>query len=101
MQSDPETQARLAAVLLGLDEGLHEDAAVGDDDALRRFVVGIGRDLDEGQAFGLHLAQEQADVVLGYRSGAEAAERVAETVRQLGRRAWLVQVDVAPGMALV
>jgi 3-oxoacyl-[acyl-carrier protein] reductase len=48
-----------------------------------------------GAATARVLAEEGADVAVGYRSNREGAERTAQAVRDAGRRAWLVGMDVA------
>ncbi|MSS70658.1 MAG: 3-oxoacyl-[acyl-carrier-protein] reductase [Candidatus Latescibacteria bacterium] len=48
-----------------------------------------------GEAVAVRLASEGADVALCASRSAEAAERVAEQVRGLGRRALVAQVDVS------
>jgi 3-oxoacyl-[acyl-carrier protein] reductase len=48
-----------------------------------------------GEAVAVRLASEGADVALCASRSAEAAERVAGQVRELGRRALVAQVDVA------
>ena len=56
-------------------------------------ITGASRGI--GAATAKVLAEEGTDVVLGYHRGAEGAEQVAQMVRQLGRRAWCLQMDVA------
>ncbi|NYI04697.1 SDR family NAD(P)-dependent oxidoreductase [Allostreptomyces psammosilenae] len=48
-----------------------------------------------GAATCARLASDGHDVVIGYRSDASAAERVATTVREAGRRCLAVRVDTA------
>lgn len=48
-----------------------------------------------GRAIALAYAAEGADVVIGYRRSADAAERVAGEVRECGQKAWTLQADVA------
>ena len=48
-----------------------------------------------GRALAIAVAREGADVAVNYLDDRGAAERVAEEVRRLGRRALLVQADVA------
>jgi 3-oxoacyl-[acyl-carrier protein] reductase len=48
-----------------------------------------------GRAIAVRLAKAGADLVVNHRSTAAEAERVAEQVRELGRRALVVQADVA------
>ncbi|MGW7361708.1 SDR family NAD(P)-dependent oxidoreductase, partial [Streptomyces sp. NPDC054802] len=50
-----------------------------------------------GAAICARLAAEGHDVVVGYRSGTEAAHDVAKAVRAAGRRSLAVQVDTADG----
>lgn len=48
-----------------------------------------------GAATARLLAEEAADVVVGYRSNEQGAKRSAQAVRERDRRAWLLQMDVA------
>lgn len=57
------------------------------------FVTGSGRNL--GRAVALRLAAAGADVAVHVRSNREEGERVAEEVRDAGRRAVLVTGDVS------
>jgi 3-oxoacyl-[acyl-carrier protein] reductase/2-hydroxycyclohexanecarboxyl-CoA dehydrogenase len=61
-------------------------------DGKRAVVTGAGRGI--GRAIALKLAEEGADVVLG-DVNRENAERVAEEIRALGRRAVAVVADVS------
>ncbi|MBI2760279.1 MAG: 3-oxoacyl-[acyl-carrier-protein] reductase [Chloroflexi bacterium] len=56
-------------------------------------VTGAGRGI--GRAIALALARTGADIVLTYRSGADAAEQVATEIRGFGRAALVVQSDVS------
>lgn len=56
-------------------------------------VTGAGRGF--GAAIAVALAREGADVVVNYRASARQADEVADTIRTLGRRALVVQGDVA------
>jgi glucose 1-dehydrogenase len=56
-------------------------------------VTGANRGIGRGIA--LEMARHGADVVINYRSHADEAEQVAGQVRDLGRRALVVQCDVA------
>jgi 3-oxoacyl-[acyl-carrier protein] reductase len=56
-------------------------------------VTGGGRGI--GRGICLKLAEAGADVAINYHSNSSAAEEVAERVRALGRRAVLLQGDVA------
>ncbi|BCO39196.1 beta-ketoacyl-ACP reductase [Mycobacterium paraintracellulare] len=47
-----------------------------------------------GSAICLALAQDGFDVALTYRRNAEAAERAAEAVRDVGAKAWIHQLDL-------
>jgi 3-oxoacyl-[acyl-carrier protein] reductase len=59
-------------------------------------VTGASRGI--GRAIAVRLAQAGADVVVNHRATAAEAERVAGQIRELGRRAVVVQADVAePG----
>lgn len=56
-------------------------------------VTGGSRGL--GRAAALHLARGGADLIVTYRSGAEAAEDVVAEIRALGRSATALQLDTA------
>ena len=56
-------------------------------------VTGASRGL--GKAVALGLAAEGADIVVNYLQDAAAAEDTAEIIRSLGRRAYVIQADVA------
>src|SRR5258706_10090921 len=58
---DSIAQTGLPAVVLGLREALDEDAAIGEDHALRGDVVGIGGDLDVLQPTVRRVAQDHAE----------------------------------------
>ncbi len=60
-------------------------------------VTGAGRGI--GRAIALTFAAQGADIVCISRT-AENSERSAEEVRQLGRKAWALAVDVADGAAV-
>ena len=56
-------------------------------------VTGASRGI--GAATAAVLAEEGADVVVGYHTNRPGAEHTAEIVRKAGRQAWLVGMDVA------
>jgi 3-oxoacyl-[acyl-carrier protein] reductase len=56
-------------------------------------VTGAGRGI--GRAIALTLAEAGADVAVNYRERADAAEATAADIRELGRRALVVQADVS------
>jgi 3-oxoacyl-[acyl-carrier protein] reductase len=56
-------------------------------------VTGGGRGI--GRGIVLEFAREGADVAINYRRDSEAAERTAAEVRDLGRRAVVLQADVS------
>ncbi len=56
-------------------------------------VTGSSRGI--GRAIALELARRGADIIVNYRSHAEAAEAVAEAIRGLGRRTAVLQADVS------
>ncbi len=62
------------------------------------FVTGASRGI--GAATASILAEEGADVVIGYHTNVEGAEAAADAVRRLGRRAWCMGMDVADHAAV-
>jgi 3-oxoacyl-[acyl-carrier protein] reductase len=56
------------------------------------FVTGASRGI--GAATARSFAEEGADVVVGYHSNQAGAEQTADAIRRLGRRAWLVSLDI-------
>jgi len=57
------------------------------------FITGANRGIGRGCA--IELAREGADIAINYYRHAGEAEAVAEQVRSLGRRALVLQGDVA------
>ncbi len=58
-------------------------------------AVVTGGSLGIGAAIALELARDGADVALNYRKHSEEAEAIAGQIRELGRRALVVQADVS------
>jgi 3-oxoacyl-[acyl-carrier protein] reductase len=56
-------------------------------------VTGSARGI--GRAIALDLARQGADVVINYRSRPDAAQEVAQQIREMGRQALVVEADVA------
>lgn len=65
-----------------------------------RITVVTGGSRGIGAAVGRRLAEDGHDVVIGYRSDAAAAEKVAEEVRAVGRRCLTVAVDTSDAGAV-
>jgi len=63
-------------------------------DLLDQVVLVTGASRGIGATVAQQLAQRGADVVINYRSKGPRAERVAQTVTDLGRRAILAQADI-------
>ncbi len=61
-------------------------------------VTGASRGI--GRAIALELAAQGADVAVNYANSADAAEQVANQIRTLGRRALVVQADIADADAV-
>ncbi|TDD81179.1 SDR family oxidoreductase [Actinomadura darangshiensis] len=61
-------------------------------------VTGSGRSI--GRAIALRLAEDGARVVINYKSNAEAAKKVASTIKASGGQATMVQADVADPVQL-
>lgn len=64
-------------------------------DLTGRVAVVTGSSRGIGRACAVELARSGADVVINYRTHPDEAEEVAETIHGLGRRAVVVQADVA------
>jgi NAD(P)-dependent dehydrogenase (short-subunit alcohol dehydrogenase family) len=62
-------------------------------------VTGGGRGI--GRSISLRLARAESDIVLSYRSNAEAAEATARQIRALGRSAWCVRADTTDERSVV
>jgi 3-oxoacyl-[acyl-carrier protein] reductase len=58
-------------------------------------AIVTGGSLGLGAAISLELARDGADVALNYRKHADEANAIAEQIRAMGRRALVVQADVA------
>ncbi len=65
---------------------------------MKAIVTGASRGI--GRAVAIGLAQAGADVAINYRSHPEEAEQVADEVRRAGRRALLLEADVADAAAV-
>lgn len=59
-----------------------------------RYVLVSGAGRGFGAAIAMAMAQEGAHVAVHYNSSAGGAERVAESIRALGRQAFTVQADI-------
>ena len=72
-----------------------------DNKVLRGQVALVtGASLGIGRGVAIALAQAGADVAINYRSSAKEARQVADTVRQAGTQALLLQADVADQTAV-
>src|SRR5687767_11371421 len=60
-----------------------------------RTVLVTGAGTGFGAEIAVRAAQEGADVAVHYRSSRRGAERTAERVEEQGRKAFLVQADIA------
>jgi 3-oxoacyl-[acyl-carrier protein] reductase len=65
------------------------------DDVTGRVALVTGANRGIGRAIALALAQAGADVAVNFRTNRTAAEEVTQAIRDLGRRALVVEADVA------
>jgi 3-oxoacyl-[acyl-carrier protein] reductase len=63
----------------------------------RKIVLVKGSARRIGRAIALDLASQGADIVVNNRSRPDAAEKVAEEVKEMGRHALVIKADVADG----
>jgi 3-oxoacyl-[acyl-carrier protein] reductase len=64
-------------------------------DSHRKVALVTGAARGIGRAIAVDLASEGADIVVNYRSRPDAAEEVAQEVRDIGRHALVIKADVA------
>ena len=64
-------------------------------DSHRKIALVTGAARGIGRAIALDLASEGADIVVNYRSRQDAAENVAQEIRDMGRHALVIKADVA------
>ena len=64
-------------------------------DSHRKIALVTGAARGIGRAIALDLASQGADIVVNYRSRPDAAEKVAQEVRDMGRHALVIKADVA------
>jgi 3-oxoacyl-[acyl-carrier protein] reductase len=64
-------------------------------DSHRKIALVTGAARGIGRAIALDLASEGADIVVNYRSRPDAAENVAQEIRDMGRHALVIKADVA------
>ncbi|MBQ7792735.1 MAG: SDR family NAD(P)-dependent oxidoreductase, partial [Clostridia bacterium] len=62
---------------------------------MKKTVLITGASRGIGAACAVYFAEQGFDVAINYMQNDEAAEKVAEQVRALGRRAILAKADVA------
>jgi len=62
---------------------------------LDRVAIVTGSSRGIGKAIALALAREEAHVVVNYSTNVQAAEKVAEEIRALGREALVIRADVS------
>jgi len=85
LQRNTKTQAWRAAVARRFVESLEERSAIGLDHALRRNVVGVGRQFDEGQASSPYLGQQQPERRRGVSIASLPRDnRVADVAETIG-----------------
>src|SRR6185437_10291962 len=65
-----------------------------------RVAVVTGGSRGIGEAVALMLAEAGADVAINYRERTQDAERVADAIRAVGRKAATVRADVSRGEAV-
>ncbi len=75
--------------------GKDRHSAMNDRDFKGQVAVVTGASLGIGRATAVALGRAGADVVVNYRSHADAAEEVVQAIRDSGARAIKVQADVA------
>lgn len=70
-------------------------------DLLDTSVLITGASRGIGAATAVQFAAEGADVIVGYHRDEVGAERTAQTVRDVGRRAWTCQMDIGDTASVV
>jgi 3-oxoacyl-[acyl-carrier protein] reductase len=64
-------------------------------DSPKRVVLVIGASRGIGREIAIDLAKEGANLIVNYRSKPDASEEVVKVIKEMGREATFIKVDVA------